>query len=66
MKVCRVIVKFEYIADIDNEEMLDHVKDAIVDDINAGRHNDIDDMIEIVCDEGLTEKDIPEFLLEEE
>ncbi len=67
MRLGRVEYSLGYIVDLDNEEMVQHAKDAIFEDIQAAiKQGQFDWYFEIIKDEGfLTEADIPDFLKEE-
>lgn len=63
----RVRLEFSYVADLDNENMVNHAADAVYDDIIAAVHSGGRDICaEIVEDPTLSEGDIPSFLLDEE
>lgn len=66
MRMGKVRIHNEYIVNLDNEAMVDHAKDALIEDIfNAVKFDEVQDGIEIVEDATLTEEDIPDFLKEE-
>lgn len=62
----RVCVNTGYIVDLDNEEMVQHAKDALYEDLeNASKHNEWDSWIQIEKTPEANEVDIPTFLIEE-
>jgi len=65
MRLGRVEFNIGYVIDLDNENMVDHAKEAIQEDIESAIRNGVS--INIVTDyDGITEGDIPEFLLDED
>jgi len=64
MRLGRVEFNIGYAVDLDNEDMVDHAKEAIFEDIQSANRNGVS--INIVKDksDSLTENDIPEFLME--
>lgn len=61
-------VKFhlEYVVDLDNEDMVEHARQALYDDLfTIFKHDEEWYCIEVVEDTSLTEDMIPEFLIED-
>ena len=67
MKLGKVVINLEYVVDLSNERMVNEAKDALYEDLmSAYKYNGLADWIGVrEGDEGLSESDIPEFLLEE-
>lgn len=66
MRLGRIEFNIGYVVDLDNDDMVQHAKDAIYEDvINASQDGISFDFKKDEMD-GLTENDIPDFLLEEE
>ena len=67
MRLGRVRIAHEYVVDLDNKEMVDHAKDALIEDMqNIAKYDEYHHAIEIDKDgHGLEESDIPDFLKEE-
>jgi len=67
MRLGKVRIAHEYVVDLDNEEMVDHAKVALCEDIySAMKYNEVDALITVDKNgQGVTESDIPEFLTEE-
>jgi len=64
MRLGRVEFNIGYVVDLDNEDMVEHAKQSVMDDIDsAQRHGCI---IGIEKEGDYSENDIPEFLLETE
>ena len=62
----RVVISAGYVVDLDDEEMVDHAKESLFEDImNAVKYNELGGYIEVdkKPDPDLTEQDIPSFLL---
>jgi hypothetical protein len=58
--------KIEYTVDLDDEDMVQHAKDCIAEDIdNAVKNDEAYDQIKIVHDPKAKKSDIPDFLKEE-
>ena len=64
MRLGRVEFNIGYVVDLDNEEMVDHAKEAIMDDITSASRNGVS--LHTDTDGDYSEGDIPEFLLPEE
>lgn len=67
MRLGKVKLHLEYVVDLDNESMVDHAKDALLDDImDSYKYNTLHRLIEITeQDANLKQEDIAEFLLDE-
>lgn len=66
MRMGKVRILDEYVVDLDNEEMVEHAKDALIEDVfNTIKFDSVQDGIEIIEDATLIEADIPEFLRED-
>jgi hypothetical protein len=67
MRLGKVIIKLEYVVDLDSEHMIDQAKNAIYEDLmNAYRYNEIYHHIKVTeQDNNLEPSDIPRFLTEE-
>tara|TARA_B100000614_G_scaffold222415_1_gene210181 strand:+ start:171 stop:386 length:216 start_codon:yes stop_codon:yes gene_type:complete len=68
MQLGKVVINLEYVVDLDNKEMVAQAQDALYEDLmSAYKYNGLANWIGIrEGGEGLSESDIPEFLLEEE
>ena len=68
MNLGKVVINLEYVVDLSNEEMVAQAQDALYEDLmSAYKYNGLANWIGIrEGDEGLSESDIPEFLLETE
>jgi len=68
MNLGKVVINLEYVVDLDDEEMVASAQDALYEDLmTAHKHNGLVNWIGIrEGDEGLSESDIPEFLLDTE
>jgi len=69
MRLGKVKIISEYIVDLDNEEMVQHAKDALYEDffniVTFGDTQEFDFLVDIDKDNtGLKESDIPDFLKE--
>jgi hypothetical protein len=65
-KIGIVKLSLDYVVDLDNYDMVEHAKDALYEDIwTAIKYNEINDYISVEISKDKTEKDIPEFLKEE-
>lgn len=67
MRLGKVVIDIGYVVDLDNEEMVDHAKEALLDDIfSAAKYNETHLWIETieVNKKDYSEADIPEFLTE--
>jgi hypothetical protein len=63
----RVCVNTGYVVDLDNEDMVQHAKDALYEDLeNASKHNEWHQWIQIEKKIDAKEVDIPTFLIEED
>lgn len=66
MRLGRIEFNIGYVVDLDNEDMVEHAKEAIYEDvINASQYGINFNLKKDEMD-GLTENDIPDFLLDEE
>jgi hypothetical protein len=66
MKLGRVIFDLGYVVDLENQEMVDHAKDCIYEDImSAIKYNEVHNYLEVVEAPDASEGDIPEFLIED-
>ena len=66
-KMGRVVLNFGYVVDLNNQEMVDHAKDCLFEDVcSAIKYDEVADWIDVVDDPNATPEEIPEFLLEEE
>lgn len=52
-----------YVVDLDNEEMVDHAKECLYDDLS--HHSELWSFIDVVEDPNADEGEIPEFLTED-
>lgn len=60
----RVYIDFGYIVDLDNKEMVDDARTCLIEDlINAFKHSDIEQYIDVEEAPDASEDAIPEFLL---
>jgi uncharacterized protein (DUF433 family) len=67
MRLGKVKIVVEYAVDMNDEDMILHAKDCLLEDIyNAIKFNEMDLYVKVEEDKNLTEKDIPDFLREEE
>jgi len=67
MRLGRVYFSSSYVVDLDNKDMVQQAKDAVYEDVcSANKYDEMDVWIKSEADEGATESDIPDFLLEEE
>jgi hypothetical protein len=67
MKYQRLIIDLGYVVRSGDDEMIQRAKECFYEDVmNAVKYDELFDMIDIVDAPGAKEKDIPEFLLEEE
>ena len=67
MRLGKVYLSETYVVDLDDEEMIEHAREAIYEDVRyAVLHEEISSWIDIKEDTSLNEKDIPSFLIEEE
>ena len=65
MRLGKVSYKIEYMVDLDNEEMVDHGKDCVYEDVmSAVKFEGVYDGIKIEPAPDACEGDIPEFLLD--
>jgi hypothetical protein len=66
MKLGRIVIDIGYIVDLDNEDMVWHAKDAMMEDIsNIYKYDEFADWMQIEdAPEDATEEDIPAFLTE--
>lgn len=63
----RVQINAFYVVDMDNPEMIEHAKTALLEDLmNAAKYNELYGWIEPIEDDTMDEKDICVFLLDEE
>lgn len=63
MRLGRVEYNIGYVVDLDNEDMVDHAKEAIFEDLQSAWKNGF--VPHIDKDGEYSENDIPEFLLDE-
>lgn len=68
MRLGKVKVNLEYVVDLDNEAMVVHAKDSLVEDIySAVKNNEVDWLVVTIPDcKDVSESDILEFLKEQE
>jgi len=67
MRLGRVTIKSSYVVNLDDEDMVNHAADTVVEDIeNAVKHNELDLWIKVESALDADESDIPSFLLEKE
>lgn len=63
MRVGTVSIVISYPVDMDNEDMVLHATDCLLEDVsNAIKFNEMALYVKVKEDKTLTEKDIPEFL----
>jgi len=67
MRLGKVVVNMGYVVDLDNENMVESAKEALYEELmTAHKYNGVANWIGVITDgEGLSESDIPEFLIEE-
>lgn len=66
IKYKRVILDLGYVVRSGDDEMEQHAKEALYEDVmNLVKHDEIFDAITVLDAPDATEQDIPEFLLEE-
>lgn len=62
----RVYFQLNYVVDLDNQNMVEHAKTALWEDImSMFKYNEIHNCIGVKKDSKAKEKDIPEFLLDD-
>ena len=62
----RVYVDLGYVVDLNNEAMVDHARECLVEDLmNMAKYDEYDANIREEVVKGVGKEDIPEFLLEE-
>jgi len=62
----RVFIDMGYVVDLDNEKMVEHAMDCLVEDLcNMAKYDEYNANIRIEPAKGVGKEDIPEFLLEE-
>lgn len=68
MRLGKITLDFEYVVDLDNEEMVERAKNCLYEDImNSSKYGELFDYItEGKEDPALKESDIPEFLIGEQ
>ena len=66
MRLGKVKFWIEYVVDLDNEDMVDHAVQAVMDDLHSmsNRSDMFYDILSIVEDGSLKEEDIPSFLID--
>lgn len=66
MRLGKVIVGHGYVVDLDNQDMVDHAREALYEDImSMVKYDEVSHCISIIKNsKGLSENDIPEFLME--
>jgi len=65
MRMGRVVLDLGYAVDLNNEEMVEHAKQCIYDDIcSAIKYNEVGDWIDVIETPKASPDMIPEFLLE--
>ena len=65
MRMGKVIISAEYFVDLDNNGMVDEAKECLYEDImNAVKHEELHNYIEVEPAPEANESDIPEFLLD--
>ncbi len=63
MRLGKVVIKNEYVVDLDNKEMVEEATDCLFEDVmNAAKYDELGLWIRTVEDSSLSEADIPEFL----
>ena len=67
MRLGKVSITHEYVVDLDNKDMVDHAKESLKEDIDSMvKYNEVDHAISIIKNsKGLSQNDIPEFLLDQ-
>lgn len=68
MRLGKVKIEIEYVVDLDNDDMVEEATNCLYEKImNAVKYNEVFDYIKVTDeDKTLKEKDIPEFLKEDE
>lgn len=67
MRLGKVIFTTDYVVDLDNEAMVNHAIDVILQDVSSLVYNgELVDCIMLDEEEGLTSNEIQEFLLDDE
>lgn len=67
MRMGKLIIELSYVVDLDNEEMVEHAKQLLYDDVTSLANDvDIHSWVATIEDSSLSERDIPSFLLDEE
>ena len=65
MRLGRVQISHSYVVDLDNQEMVEHGKEALFEDLmNAVKFDELWSNIQVEKDPEASENDIPEFLLD--
>jgi len=65
MRLGRVQISHSYVVNLDNEDMVEHARDALYEDLmNAVKFDELHSNIEVVEDPDATETEIPDFLTE--
>jgi len=63
MRLGKVYIPTHYAIDLDNKSMADEAKECMYEDLmNAVKYDELQNWIDIVEDNSLSEEDIPEFL----
>ena len=66
MRLGRVYFNASYVVDLDNQDMVDHAKECVYEDVeNSVKHNEVACWIYTEEDPSLTEGDIAEFMTED-
>jgi len=68
MRLAKVKIEFQYVVDMDNDDMVNQAKNALYEDLmSAVKYNELFDYIHVTDeDKTLKLEDIPEFLTEED
>jgi len=68
MRLAKVKIEFQYVVDMDNDDMVAQAKNALYEDMmSAFKYNELFDYIHVTDeDKTLKLEDIPEFLTEED
>jgi len=66
MRLGKITLDFEYVVDLDDEEMVEHAKNCLYEDImNSSKYGELFDYISVGNeDKSLVPHDIPSFLKE--
>ncbi|NBQ48908.1 MAG: hypothetical protein EBU33_10730 [Sphingobacteriia bacterium] len=66
MRLAKVKIEFQYVVDMDNDDMVNQAKNALYEDVvSAFKYNELFSYIHVTDeDKTLKQEDIPEFLTE--